>query len=171
MGLDIAEFGNDKNVACFRYGGYVGPLTKWGGMDTDLVADRAAELYKDMKSNSAKCDGTGVGSNVAPKMTRLGCSAQSVKVAAKPTFKTDRGQFFQLRDQLYWSMKEWVESDISMLPPDEDLLEELMTPAYRIVGGVIRIMDKDTMKDLLKRSPDSMESLLMTFAPKGVFFA
>ena len=138
-------------------------------MDTDAVADRGAQLYKDNNAESAKCDGTGVGANVAPKMTRLGCNALGVKVAWKPTYKTDQGMFYRMREQLLWSMKLWVESDVSMLPPDEGLIEELMTPTYRVSGGVIRIMDKDTMRETLKRSPDKMDSLALTFSPKGIF--
>jgi hypothetical protein len=54
-----------------------------------------------------------------------------------------------------------------MLPPDEVLLEELQTPTYEIRNGKIRVMDKQTMRELLKRSPDRADSLCLTFAKVG----
>lgn len=51
-----------------------------------------------------------------------------------------------------------------MLPPDDELLEELHTATYEIKGKKIKIMDKDTFKELLKRSPNKADALCLTFA-------
>ena len=56
-----------------------------------------------------------------------------------------------------------------MLPPDEDLLEELKIPTYEVVKGKVKIMGKQTMRELLKRSPDRAEALIMTFYSGGFF--
>jgi hypothetical protein len=56
-----------------------------------------------------------------------------------------------------------------MLPPDELLIEELCTPTYEIQNGKIRIMKKQTMRELLKRSPDRADALCLTFATGGFF--
>ncbi|MEM7345429.1 MAG: hypothetical protein AAF485_14405 [Chloroflexota bacterium] len=126
MGQDVAEFGDDSNVACFRYGGWVAPLEYWGGMDTDLTATKAAGLYKDRRAQKANIDATGVGSGVAPKMSRNGCKAHSIKVASSPTVAVEEGEFHLLRDQLWWLTREWLRTDPgAMLPPDERLLEDL----------------------------------------------
>ena len=53
-----------------------------------------------------------------------------------------------------------------MLPPDEMLLEELSVPTYTIKNGKIKVMGKDTMRDILKRSPDRADALCLTFAPE-----
>jgi hypothetical protein len=52
-----------------------------------------------------------------------------------------------------------------MLPPDEQLIEELTVAQYAIKNGNIRITDKDTMKDQLSRSPDRADALCLTFYP------
>ena len=53
-----------------------------------------------------------------------------------------------------------------MLPPEPMLLEELMTPTYRIDDrGKIHMMDKDTMREKLKRSPNYADALILTFVP------
>lgn len=136
MGLDVSEFGSDSNVACFRYGGYVERVTVWAGMDTIATGDRSIFEYKSRKIIRANVDGTGVGAGVAPHMQRAGCSAISVKVAASPTEKTELGEFQILRDQLWWSCREWLRTDSgAVLPPDEMLIEELQTPTYEVING------------------------------------
>ncbi len=164
MGQDVAEFGDDLSATCFRYGGYVEVIITWGGVDTVVTGDRAAAEYKERNVVCANVDGTGVGAGVAPHMRRQRCNAHSIKVASKPTFKTEIGEFYILRDQVWWSCREWLRTDPgAMLPPDEELMEELQTPTYEIANGKIRVMDKDTMKELLKRSPNKADALCLTF--------
>lgn len=166
LGQDVAEFGDDSSVSCLRYGGWVAPFTTWNGVDTVVTGDRAARIYKEKNAYKANVDGTGLGAGVAPHMVRLGCSAFTIKVANSPTYKTEMGEFGILNDQLAWSVREWLRTDQgAMLPPDEMLIEELQTPTYRNDKGRIRIMDKDTMKEVLKRSPDRFDALKLTFAP------
>jgi hypothetical protein len=172
MGQDVGEFGTDANVAIFRYGGYVEMPTFWGGVDTVETGERAAKEYNRRQVSRAFVDGTGVGAGVAPHMQRLRCSATSIKVASSPTMSTEMGEFKIMRDQLWWSCREWLRTDkTAMLPPDEMLTEELLCPTYEIQGGKIRIMDKDTMRELLKRSPDRADALCLTFAPADAFGA
>jgi hypothetical protein len=171
MGQDVGEFGTDSNVACFRYGGFVERLIIWNGLDTVSTGDRAIAEYNNRKSSRVNIDGTGVGAGVAPHMQRSVCSASSVKVASSPTEKTELGEFRILRDQLWWSVREWLRTDPgAMLPPDEMLVEELTCPTYEVEGGKIRIMKKPTMRELLKRSPDRADALCLTFY-RGGFFA
>ncbi|VBB41933.1 conserved hypothetical protein [uncultured Desulfatiglans sp.] len=171
MGVDVAEFGADANVAAFRYGGYVERLVSWGGMDVVSTGDRAAEEYRARKVLRACVDATGVGSGVAPQMRRSGCAASAVKVAASPTERTELGEFERLRDQIWWSCREWLRTDSgAMLPPDEMLLEELATPTYEVRNGKIKIMAKDTMRELLKRSPDRADALCLTFYQPDLLF-
>ena len=104
-------------------------------------------------------------------MTRNNCSASSVKVASSPTQTTELGEFQILRDQIWWSCREWLRIDSgAMLPPDELLVEELATPTYEVINGKIRVMKKDVMRDLLKRSPDRADALCLSFAPSEGFF-
>jgi hypothetical protein len=172
MGLDVAEFGADTNAACFRYGGWVDRLVLWGGVDTLVTGDRASEEYKTRSMSLANVDASGVGTGVAPQMQRAGClRALPVKVASSPTETTELGEFYILRDQLWWSCREWLRTDPgAMLPPDEALLEELCTPTYSVINGKIRVMPKHVMRSLLKRSPDRADALNLTFyEPKFVF--
>lgn len=171
MGLDVGEFGSDANVACFRYGGFVEKLVVWGGVDTIMTGDRAVAEYRQRDVSVVRVDGTGVGAGVAPHMTRKNCSASSVKVASTPTQTTELGEFQILRDQIWWEIREWLRTDSgAMLPPDELLVEELATPTYEVVNGKIRVMKKEVMRELLKRSPDRADAICLTFAPSEGFF-
>ena len=96
------------------------------------------------------------------------CNAKRIMVASKPTEKTELGEFTQLRDQLWWSVREWLRADFgSMLPPNERLVEELSIPEYEIRNGKIKVMEKDKMRKELGRSPDDADALCLTFA-KGL---
>ena len=168
MGIDVGEFGPDESCCFFRYGGYVDRPVYWDGVDTLVTGDRAIMEYRGRSMSRAMVDATGVGSGVAPYMTRADCVAIAVKVASKPTVETEMGEFYQLRDQIYWAVREWLRTDeTAMLPPDETLTEELQTPTYEIKNGKIRVMDKDTMRELLRRSPNRLDGLALTFAPVG----
>jgi hypothetical protein len=171
MGQDVAEFGSDLNVACFRYGGFVERLVFWSGIDTVATSDRAIAEYRGRKAMRVNVDATSIGAGVAPYMQRHRCSANPVKVASSPTKTTEMGDFYILRDQLWWQVREWLRTDPgAMLPPDEMLIEELTIPTYQIVSGKIRIMQKDTMKELLRRSPDRADALCLTFAEGDLLF-
>lgn len=171
MGQDVAEYGVDANVACFRYGGYVPNLLAWQGIDVISTADRSAHEAKERGISRINVDATGIGAGVAPHMQRNGCSAVPVKVAERATEETELGKFYILRDQLWWAVREWLRTDPSaMLPPDEALLEELLTPTYIVENGKVRIMQKKIMKELLKRSPDRADALILTFYDGGVLF-
>ena len=176
MGLDVAEMGDDLNVAVARYGGYLTPFTVWGGVDTIETGERAIAWYNSQslkgKIVHANVDATGVGVGVAPQMQRAGCVAIGVKVAERPTIKIDIGEFRLLRDQLWWLCREWLRMDPgAMLPPDKELIEELSAPTYNTDSGKIEVMKKADMREILKRSPNKADALCMTFAGGGGFFA
>lgn len=176
-GLDIADMGRNQNKLSRRYGQWLARIDGWAGLDPDATAVKAFGMLRQyglpVGEINVFTDGTGVGAGVAPRMMRLGAAkANGVMVASSPTYATELGVFFQMRDQLWWSMREWLRDDPSqnhpsfaMIPPDDDLLEELSAPSYSIRNGKIRVSDKDTMKELIGRSPDSAESLMLTFAP------
>jgi len=173
MGLDCAEQGEDKNVAVGRYGGYVTPFTEWGGVDPIETGSKAVDWYNAHTGiNHAYVDGTGVGAGVAPHMQRIKCIATSVKVACSPTFKTELGEFGLLRDQIWWQVREWLRTDSSaMLPPDEELIEELTCPTYETDTGKIVVTKQKDFREILGRSPNKADALRMTFAGQvGGFF-
>ena len=183
IGIDVSDGNsatNDRSAMAQRWGGWVAPIRAWKESDADRVAIKSVDIIKHINvpltGTKVKVDGTGVGAGVAPRMQRLGITlAERVMVASSPTIQPmssdgiPLGEFMQLRDQLWWSTMLWLRDDPgAMLPPDEELIEELTTPSYEINynnAGKVRVSGKDFMKESLGRSPDKAESLILTFAP------
>lgn len=172
MGLDMAEFGTDSNVAFLRYDSFVAKPIVWAGVDTDYTARRGLDIYRKYGVNIAMVDATGIGSGVAPSMVRLArpddVRAVSVKVSSRPSgvMKSELGEFYQLRDQLWWLLREWIEKNPNaMIPPDGFLLDELRAIEYDVSNGKIRVTSKEELRKKLRRSPDRADSLCLTFAP------
>lgn len=174
IGVDVAEYGGDYNVACLRYGDWVAMPKIWAGMDVAETTDRAYDIYVKNNGYLVMVDAMGIGTSVAPALARKGrdnlkdVRAVSVKVTEKPSpiIKSDLGEFYQLRDQLWWAVREWLKnSHNAMLPDDPLLIEELRTVTYENKSGKIKVMNKDSIRDKLKRSSDRADALCLTFSP------
>jgi hypothetical protein len=167
-GLDVGELGNDPSVWCGRYGSWLTRFKEWGGVDTNYTSDRAIELLRENNIRCTMVDGNGIGAGVAPNMMRKGYAARGVKTQEKPDDREtepEYGEFYILRDQLAWQVREWLRADpTSMLPPDEELIEELSVLTYSIEGKWVKLMKSDVLKDLIKRSPNKFSALCLTFA-------
>jgi hypothetical protein len=169
-GLDVAEFGADSNCLIFRSAGYVSRPITWSGMDLSETARNAAEIAKEHRAIRIMVDSIGVGAAVPGMISKLGMPAIGVKSSEKATEQIEIGKFNRLRDQLWWTVREWLTMDPgSMLPPDEGLIEELSIPTYEVKDGKIKVMAKDVMRQLLGRSPDGADALVLTFKPAGLF--
>jgi len=171
IGQDVADLGDDWNVTCRRYGGFVARLSRWRGVDPTETSDKAVDLAKHYKSQCVNVDSIGVGASVAPAIRKKGVKSNRVMVSEKPTKKIKdidkKAEFGTLRDQLWWDVREWLRTDPgSMLPPEPKLIEELASVTYEEHLGKIKIMSKEKMRSTLGRSPDDAESLILTFAPK-----
>lgn len=182
LGMDIAEFGNDSNVIFPRWGGFVGRPITWGGMDIIETAEKGVATYWQYGASQIYVDSNGIGAGVPPAMVRIDRKRPERRVGGRairvvglkssekpsPLFKSEFGEFERLRDQLWWSLREWLKNDSSaMLPPDQMLLEELRIATYQPnrVSSKIKVMDKDAFRARLKRSCDKADSLCLTFAP------
>lgn len=171
MGLDVAEFGQDFNAPVLRYGNFVSRIERiWQGVDPTVSGEKAAEICRAKDVDILLVDGTGYGSSVAPQISKIlrNVRCVSVKVAGKPdpSITSELGEFFQIRDQMWWACREWLREEDAMLPPEPMLIEELLTPTYRIDDrGKIHLMDKDSMRAKLKRSPNYADALVLTFVP------
>ena len=163
-GLDVAEFGKDKNCLIYDYDNFITMPITWGGVDPLVTGDRAADealSRGDVKTTNV--DGLGVGSGTAPQMVRRGVPAISVKVSWASTIEDERGVPRILRDQLAWSVREWLRTDGgATLPPDTELEEELSVLTYTIKNGKIMVMDKDEIKEHLGRSSNKFDALALT---------
>lgn len=164
-GLDVAEMGKDKSTICNRFGYFVDGFKSWGGVDVLVTGDRAIEECKDSGVSLCNIDGNGFGAGVAPHMRRLGFKAYGFKTQESPKEQSELGECRKLRDQLFCAVRDWLKNDPNaMLPPDRELIEEMLITTYTVESGKIVVMSKQAMKELLKRSPDKFDALALTFA-------
>ncbi len=163
VGQDVAEMGDDENALCFRYNDYVERIQTWRGMDVLQSADHTAALCNTRRVRYVSVCAIGVGAGVSPQLNRKGVPGVPCKVSEKATQDSEIGIFDRLRDQLWWMTREWLRTEDAMLPPDEELEEELAVATYEIKLGRICVMKKDVMKELLKRSPNKADALNLTF--------
>lgn len=182
MGQDVGEQGDDDSVSCVRYDFWVAPLESWNGEDPLVTAERACKVAQLNNVLYVNVDATGVGAAVSPALNRLFAQeklplwenepdkrriAHRLMMASKPPedpYYNELGQFRYLRDWLWWKLREWFRTNpMAMIPPDEKLQEELVTPTYQAVGNTIRVMEKKDMHSILHRSPDKADALALTF--------
>ena len=110
MGQDVGEFGADENVACFRYGGYVERLIAWGGLDRlRQGTGRSWSTTRERSSGSVSTQPARCGNSPLHEQSRV--FRNTCEVASRPTTATEIGEFYILRDQLWWSCREWLKTD------------------------------------------------------------
>jgi hypothetical protein len=169
VGQDVAELGNDASVTCIRWGGFVGRFLAWHKADILTTGTRCAQIAKDVKAAAVFVDANGVGAGVVPILKREGVRGVErvmPQASAPQDVFQDVGEFGITRDFLWWAVREWLRTDSgAMLPPDEELIEELKSASYSVTKGKLRVSPKDAMKATLGgRSPDRADALCLTFA-------
>jgi len=171
LGYDVASEGIDRNAVCHRPGDFVrrfGPDHTWNGVDSNKGAQNVNDLLPRLEPSHAFVDTTGVGDGVPRQLDVEATGVQFGEGAPDPDEhpRVD-AHCHRMRDYLYWAVREWLRTEDAMLPPDDELEEELTALTYErddLQG--IQVMKKKEMKKALGRSPDKLDSLALTFAPK-----
>jgi len=165
LGCDIADLGGDINSVAIRAESFIYRPLKWSGVDPLVSAEEISGIYKNINACEAYVDANGVGAAVPAILRRLGCVAHRIMSSGSSTTDCEHGEFDRMRDQGYWTLREWLRTDPrAMLPPDEGLKEELLAMQYhRTKTGKIKVTAKEAIRDRLKRSPDTADSVMLTF--------
>jgi len=163
-GLDIAEFGSDANTFIARFEHFVTPPIRWYGLNPVDSARRGARLARLVDAARVNVEAIGVGAGVPKLMREEGVNAVGVKVSWSPTRAAREYEFYQLRDQLGWEVREWFHRNDAAVGPDEELEADLFAFKYDVLRKGTRISPKKAVrKRLMGRSPDGFDSLCMTF--------
>ena len=115
-------------------------------------------------------DAIGIGAGLADRLNELGLPTRSVNVAESSAMG-DR--FVRLRDELWWSAREWLEQRDCVLPDQEQLINELALPRYSYTSaGKIKVESKDDSKKRYGgKSPDLADAFVLTFASSQMTLA
>lgn len=166
IGVDVARFGSDKSVVTVRQGMKVIEKFVYEKIDTmELVGNiiNDTSKYQDKVYN---VDVIGVGAGVGDRLKEQGFKVNMVNVAEKPNEKVQDDEsmpnFGNLRAEAYFRTKDALK--YLDLPEDDDWFE-LCNLKYKFdSAGRLFIESKDEMKKRGLHSPDTADSLMLTFA-------
>lgn len=173
LGFDVARGGQDRSTAARRHTNWIDELVTVPGVVTNdgpKAAGIVAPLLRDRSPVSA--DAIGVGSSAVDFMRGLNMRVSAVVMSEGSTSRTKTGDLFfkNKRAELYWRLRESLDPngpDPLALPPDKELKSELIAHRYKIVqmgnnrAGIL-VRDKDEVREILGRSPDKADAVVMT---------
>jgi len=166
-GLDVARFGADSSALCKRQANVVlEPVKTWRNLD--LMSLSGAVLHE-WESTEPKdrpveilVDSIGLGAGVVDRLRELKLPCRGINVGESPAIK---GQYANLRAELWGKTKAWLEARDCKLPRDERLVNELSSPRYSFMSnGKLKLESKDDMKRRGLASPDVADAFVLTFA-------
>ena len=169
-GLDVARFGADSSALCKRQANVVvAPVKTWKGLDLMSLTGAVVHEFEgtDHRDRPAEIliDSIGLGAGVVDRLRELKLPARGINVGESPAFK---GQYMNLRAELWGKAKSWLEARDCKLPRDERLVNELSSPRYSFMSnGKLRLEGKDDMKRRGLASPDVADAFVLTFASQA----
>lgn len=164
--LDVARFGNDRTVLLKRTGNVVTELEAWQGLDLMATVGRVKAqhdaLLPSQRPSEILVDSIGLGAGVVDRLRELGLPVRGVNVSEAPAFG---GTYANLRTELIFRVRGWLEQRTSRLPRNGDLLTELTSIRYSFSStGKVKAESKDDMRRRGIRSPDLADALFLSFA-------
>lgn len=162
FGCDIARFGGDRTVLMKRQGNVVLGYKFWSGEDLMGTVGRIVHEASIDKPGEILVDTIGLGGGVADRLRELGHKVIDVNVSESVAMNQSAAR---LRDELWLSVKQWLETRAVRLPKDDDLRQELISPTYTFTSnGKIKVESKAEMKRRGMRSCDIADALCLTFS-------
>jgi len=160
IGLDVAGPGKDKSVLTKKQGLMTWPQMSFKGMRTPELCDVLASQMIQWKADAAIVD-NGYGFAVVEQMQRRGFgNVYGVDFGGTP----GQPQYANKKTEMIYRTKKWMDSG-GKLPFDEELFEEAAAHTVRLnEKGKMEVCKKDAVKEIIKRSPDKFDSLIIANA-------
>ena len=170
-GLDVSRFGGDRTALCKRKGNtLLEPVRVFDAMDLMQLTGRIVAEYDGLdfedRPEEILVDSIGLGAGVVDRLSEIGkkngLNARGINVSESPAL----GQTYRnLRAELWYKARAWLEARDCKLANDEHLVAELATVRYKYTSsGKIQVESKDEMKRRGLRSPDLADAFVLTFA-------
>ena len=162
FGVDVARFGDDRTVICKRQGQIVTEIKTWANTDLMETVGRIVHEAETDAPAEICVDSIGLGSGVADRLRELGFNVRDVNVSESAAMNP---QAARLRDDLWLTVRDWLNQRTCKLPKLDDLRAELCSPTYTFTStGKIKVEGKSELKRRGLRSPDIADALCLTFA-------
>jgi len=168
--IDPARFGTDRTAFCKRVGNVVTEIKSWQGVDLMGTVGRVMAEYEALplsqRPSEILVDSIGVGGGVVDRLRELGAPVRGVNVSEVPSM----GQTYNnLRTELWFKTKAWLEDRSCKIPDNDDLLADLTGIRYAFTSsGKMQAESKDAMKRRGLKSPDLADAVCLTMASDAI---
>lgn len=170
-GVDCARFGDDASCLAIRVGNTLSePTLEWKGLSTMELVGRIKSRWDTTmlgeRPSDINVDVIGLGAGVCDRLLELGLPARGINVSESPAL-ADR--YVNLRAELWFKGREWLERKDCSLGGDDALAEELVSPKYKdLSNGKMQVESKQDLKKRGIRSPNRADAFLLTLATDAV---
>lgn len=165
IGLDVARFGDDASVFCFRRGRVCLEFKSFRHLDNVAVANQATFFIRQYHPARMFIDAGGVGGGVVDILLDRGFkkTVRSVMFGAKAILDE---RYHNRRAEMWDELRQWLENEGgAQLPKDENLIGELCAVKKKYDSrGRLQLEEKAEIKSRLGHSPDMADALALTFA-------
>lgn len=160
LGVDVAMGGRDETVIARRHAMWFNKPIAYTGLeckDGPTIAGFCVAAARD--DAPINLDLFGVGAQPYGHLMALNQPVLGVNVGDPATGTTASGgmQFFNLRTQLWWRMREALDPVANTgiaLPPHPLLTADLLAPKWSVVGNKIKVEGREDIVKRIGRSPD-----------------
>ena len=133
------------------------------------VAERVIDAMRQYEPDAVFIDVGAMGAGVVDRLHQLGYDVTEVNFAAASADE----RFANKRAEMYFKVRDWMQGG-GAIPNEPVLKSELSIVEYRFLpSGKIILEPKEKVKEKIGKSPDTADSLVLTFAlpvmPQGAF--
>ena len=175
VAADIAQGGPDKTQIQSRRDWWYSPFASYPGKDTPDGPTAAGLIIKEMRDRCRVVvdAGGGYGGDTLTQLAHadIDCFGFKGGDASASTSREGMYGFYNLRAQAVWQFREQLDPAYGSriaLPPDPELEADLAAFRYEIRarggGEEIIVLPKDTIREMLGRSPDKGDTTIMLSA-------
>lgn len=162
LGIDPAEFGDDRSTMVLRQGMRVIKTWKRSKLDLMELVGHASNMIHEEKPDAVFVDAVGVGAGVYSRLAELFPNRQIVRVhSGAAAFEKER--YANVRAEMWGKMREWFSLE-PQIPDSDELAADLCAPGYSYDSARrVLLESKEKMKANGVRSPDFADALALTF--------
>lgn len=160
IGVDVARFGDDQTVQAVRAGDSIISIKKWQHADLMETCGRIAQTIN-KKTAQVNIDVGGMGAGVVDRLRELGFTVNAVDFGGKSARKDCANK----ATEMYFNLRDVLQTGELTLPDDELLAAELSTRKYSVDSAGRFILErKSDYKKRIGHSPDTADAVALCFA-------
>ena len=166
IGVDPARFGDDRTSICYRQGRKVHWIRSYSKKSTMEVAGIVKMIIDEINPDQVAVDVGGLGAGVYDRLLELVPRGVTqivpVNSAESPV---DATRYTNKRAEMWGEIKDWLIAQPAQLPDSDELHADLTQIRYSYdSNNALKMERKEDMKKRGFRSPDTADSLGLTFA-------